>query len=112
MHRTSRAPELSATLSRLSCWINTVSLARSLCSLRHNLKPSSLGSFEYFHYPPALEFRDRAGISDADAVALARIVGLVVRVQLAGPLQRLAVPAVAHAVDDRNEDGLVHLRGH
>src|SRR6476646_9632541 len=93
MHKTSRAPELSDTRSRLSCWII-----------------SSPRPFEHFDDPPALLLRQRPGLAHADAVALARVVRLVVRVEPLRALQRLAVATVLHAVDDRDDHRLVHLR--
>src|SRR5688572_25025706 len=93
MHKTSRAPELSATLSRLSCWII-----------------SSPSPFEHFDDAPPLLLRQRPGLAHAHSVAFARIVRLVVRVEALRALQRLAVPAVLHAVDHRHDHRLVHLR--
>src|SRR5262249_41610908 len=101
MHSTSRAPELSATRSRLSCWI--IGLFDSFaCSSR---------SFEHLDDAPVLQLRQGAGFGQADTIALVRVVGLVVRVQVTRALHRLAVTRVAHAVDDRDDDCLVHLGG-
>src|SRR5262245_35591537 len=93
MHKTSRAPELSATLSRLSCWII-----------------SSPRPFEHFDHSPALLLRQRPGLADPNAVALAGVVRLVVCVEALRALQRLAVATVLHAVDDCDDHRLVHLR--
>src|SRR5262249_24258878 len=133
MHSTSRAPELSATLSRDSCWIIASSLAhcrpgypadgrslagefapglRPLHSPRAHhiaLLPHSSRALENFDNAPALVLRQRAGLGDADAVTLADVVGLVVRVQALRPLHRLLVAGVPHPVDDGHDDGLVHL---
>src|SRR5262245_18311971 len=102
MHRTSRAPELSATLRRLSCWFMRGSRSSRV----------SAGALEHFDDAPVLELRQGTGLGDAHAVALAGVVLLIVRVQVARALHRLAVAAVTHAVDDRDDDGLVHLGGH
>src|ERR1700742_239464 len=97
MHSTSRAPELSATLSRVSCWI--IWVPRRL--------PRPL---EHFDDPPALVARQRPGLLDAHAVALAHFVRLVVRVEPVRALEGLAVARVAHSVDDADDNRLVHLR--
>src|SRR3954471_22883761 len=96
MHSTSRAPELSATLSRVSCWIIS--------------SPGLAGPLEHFDDPPTLLARQRPGLLDAHAVALAHLVRLVVRIEPVRALEGLAVARVAHAVDDADDDGLVHLR--
>src|SRR6476619_6734515 len=98
MHSTSRAPELSATLSRVSCWI--------ICS------PCRLpGPLEHFDHAPALLARHGPDLLDAHAVAFTDFVRLVVRVQPVGALQGLAVVRVTHAVDDAHDHGLLHLGG-
>src|SRR5262249_4780432 len=93
MHSTSRAPELSATLSRLSCWIMS---ARPL---------------QDFHDAPALQLRERTRLGQAHPVALTGVVRLVVRVEVARLLHGLAVARVPDPVDDRDDHRLVHLRG-
>src|SRR5476649_75910 len=98
MHSTSRAPELSATLSRDSCWIMRLSLRLP-------------GPLEHFDDPPPLLARHRSRLLDANSVALANLVRLVVRVQPVRPLQRLAVARVTDAVDDADDHRLLHLRG-
>src|SRR5229473_7491145 len=94
MQRISLAPELSATLSRVSCWITC------LLRLLHDLE-----------HAPANLLRDGLRFGDADEVAHAALVLLVVNLELRAPLHRLAVEAVglrrAHLHDDR----LVHLVG-
>src|SRR5437899_10639208 len=95
MHRTVLAPELSATLRRLSCWII-----------------ASPGPFEYFDDPPPLQLRGRPGLGDAHPVALLEVVDLVVGVETGRALERLLVAPVADPVDDRHDDRLVHLGGH
>src|SRR5687768_3824809 len=99
MQRTSRAPELSATLSRLSCWIIYFPVARSLRPL------------EDFDDPPALLAGEGARLRHPHAVTLPDVVGLVVGVQARRALEGLPVPAVPDAVDHRDHDGLVHLGG-
>src|SRR5256885_16210633 len=76
MHRTVLAPELSATLRRLSCWII-----------------ASPGPFEDFDDPPPLELRGGAGLLDAHPVALLEVVDLVVGVEPGRALEGLLVPA-------------------
>src|SRR5229473_2176921 len=94
MQRISLAPELSATLSRVSCWITC------LLRLLHDLE-----------HAPANLLRDGLRFGDADEVAHAAFVLLVVNLELRAPLHRLAVEAMglrrAHLDDDR----LVHLVG-
>src|SRR5262249_17567484 len=99
MQSTSRAPELSATLSRLSCWI-MVSWA-----------PLLPGALEDLDHTPVLLPRDRARLREAHAIAFACVVRLVVRVQVVRALHRLAVAGVPNGVDDRDHDRLVHLGG-
>src|SRR5688572_15599746 len=96
MTRTSLAPELSATRRRDSCWIIA----------------SSLRPLEDFHDSPALRLRQRAGLHHADLVADVHVVRLVVGVQLLGLEDELVVLRVAHALDDRDDGGLVHAVGH
>src|SRR6266511_510367 len=126
MQSTSRAPELSATLSRLSCWIMLTrslsasrdtrlaavrSLASALRKLRAPRRADSSRPLENFHDAPVLQLRQRASLGDPDPVALARVVGLVVRVEVIRALHGLAVAAVTHAVDHGHHDRLVHLGG-
>src|SRR5579864_1007183 len=92
MHRISFAPELSATFSRVSCWIT------SLLGLLHDLK-----------YAPALLFRDGARLGDADEVAHAALVLLVVDLEPGALLHRLPIQAVRLGGADLDDDGLVHL---
>src|SRR5260370_25612004 len=94
MQRISLAPELSATLSRVSCWITC------LLRLLHDLE-----------HAPANLLRDGLRFGDADEVAHAAFVLRVVNLELRALLHGLAVEAVglrrAHLDDDR----LVHLVG-
>src|SRR2546423_15432859 len=86
MHRTVLAPELSATLRRLSCWII-----------------ASPGPFEYFDDPPPLQLRGRPGLGDAHPVALLEVVDLVVGVEAGRALERLLVAAVPDPLDDGDD---------
>src|SRR3954469_15285422 len=118
MQSTSLAPLLSATRSRVSCWIIRLAPA----SLADDPKAGSLShlfarcarspcTLQDLEEAPALGLRQRPGLLDANAIALAGVVLLVVDVQLLGALQGLAVQRVAHAVDNLHHDGLVHLGG-
>src|SRR6266513_3992439 len=94
MQRTVLAPELSATLRRLSCWII-----------------ASPGPFEDFDDPPPLQLRGRAGLLDAHPVALPEVVDLVVGVEQGRALEGLLVAPVADAIDDDHDHRLLHLGG-
>src|SRR5687767_587698 len=94
MHKTVLAPELSATLRRLSCWII-----------------ASPGPFEDFDDPPPLQLRGGTGLLDAHAVAFFEVVDLVVGVAPGRALQGLLVPAVPDPVDHGDDHRLLHLRG-
>src|SRR5438477_3528967 len=94
MHSTSRAPELSATRRRDSCWITEA--------------PSS-GPLQHFHDAPTLQLRHRTGLAHAHPVAFTHVVRFVVRVEVLRALHGLLVAPVTHAVDDRDHHGLVHL---
>src|ERR1700682_6222101 len=92
MHRISFAPELSATLRRVSCWITL------LLRFLHDLEQA-----------PALLFRDRARLGDADEVAHAALVLLVMDLEPRALLDRLAVQPVGLGRADLDDDRLVHL---
>src|SRR5438477_3541723 len=110
MHRISRAPVLSATRSRDSCWITSISyVCRFSVHSGPSLTKRSLGLFEDLHDAPALGGRQRTGLHEQHPVADAARVLLVVRLQLAGTAQHLAVQRVLDPVLDRHHDGLVHL---
>src|SRR5258706_11101108 len=94
MHRISFAPELSATLRRVSCWINLL-----------------LGLLHDFQQAPALLLGDGARLGDADQVADAALVLFVVDLELRAPLDGLAVQAVRLGRADLDDDRLVHLVG-
>src|SRR5687768_14772000 len=98
MQSTSLAPLLSATRSRVSCWIIGVapserpddpsgSPARSFAS-------GSLRTLQDLDQAPALLLRQRPGLLDAHAVAGAGVVRLVVGVQALGALHGLGVARV------------------
>src|SRR5436189_692023 len=94
MTRSSFAPELSATLSRVSCW--TIRLP----SLLHDLEQA-----------PALLLGDGPGLGDPDQVADAALVLLVVVLEPGPLLHGLAVQAVCPGRADLDDDRLVHLVG-
>src|SRR6266513_2334819 len=93
MTRSSFAPELSATLSRVSCW---TTLSRLLHDLEH---------------APALLLGDGTRLGDADQVAHAALVLLVVDLEPGALLHRLAVEAMRPGRADLDDDRLVHLVG-
>src|SRR3954454_17704975 len=122
MQRISFAPVLSATLSRDSCWIigsspgcRAGSQARGRLSLAELLSGSGrtpgglLGLLEDLDDAPALRRGQRPGLLDADPVTHTALVLLVVRLELAGPPQHLAVEPVLDAVLDGDDDRLLHL---
>src|ERR1700680_4622293 len=92
MQRISLAPELSATLSLVSCWIIRL-----------------LGLLDYFEQAPALLFGDGARFRDADEVADAALVLLVVDLELGALLHGLLVEPVRFGRADLNDDRLVHF---
>src|ERR1041384_960297 len=92
MTRSSFAPELSATLSRVSCWTTSLS-----------------GLLDDLEYAPALLLGDRPRLGDAHQVAHAALVLLVVDLELGALLNRLAVQAMGLGRADLHDHGLVHL---
>src|SRR5487761_153149 len=92
MHRSSLAPELSATLRRVSCWIIL------LLSLLNNLK-----------YAPAFLLGDGARFGDANKVADAALVLLVVDLELGAVADSFLVEAVRLGRADLDDHRLVHL---
>src|SRR5712691_151162 len=94
MQRISLAPELSATLSRVSCWIT------GLLRLLHDLEDA-----------PANLLGDGLRFGDAHEVADAALVLLVVDLELCAPLHRLAVEPVGFRRAHLDDDRLVHLVG-
>src|SRR5258708_17713913 len=109
MQRISFAPVLSATRSRDSCWITGYLLRRagSLTLAWPGSEPGRtgglLGLLEDLDEPPALRRAQRPGLHQQDAVADAGGVLLVVRLQLRGAADDLAVPRVLHAVLDGDD---------
>src|SRR5919108_2896843 len=91
MQSSSRAPVLSATRRRDSCWI--IGLPRRL----HDLGQS-----------PVLRLRERARLDDADDVADLRLVALVVRVELRRAANDLLVARVRLDRVHLHHDRLVH----
>src|ERR1700682_210550 len=92
MHRISFAPDVSATLRRFSCWIT--SLLRLL---------------DYLKYAPAFLLGDGTRLGDADEVAHAAFVLLVVDLEPRALLDRLAVEPVRLGRADLDDDRLFHL---
>src|SRR5438034_3179707 len=93
MTRSSFAPELSATLSRVSCW---TTLSRLLHDLEH---------------APALLLGDGTRFGDAHEVTHAALVLLVVDLEPGALLHRLAVQTMSLGRADLDDDRLVHLVG-
>src|SRR5256884_7888500 len=104
MQRSSRAPVLSATRRRDSCWI-TGHLPWGWRG------PSLLGGLHDFHEPPVLRLRERARLDDADDVADVRCVALVVRVELRRAADDLLVSGMRLDRLDTDDDRLVHRIG-
>src|SRR5690348_10956845 len=98
MQRSSRAPVLSATLRRLSCWITA--------------SPALAGHLEHLVEAPALGRRERPGLDDLHHVADLRLVLLVVRVELLRAADHLLVLRVRLDRLDADDDRLVHRRRH
>src|SRR5579883_3104994 len=94
MQSSSRAPVLSATLRRVSCWII-----------------GSLRLLDDLGQAPVLRLRQRARLDDPHRVADARAVLLVVRVELHRAAHDLLVPRVALDHVDLDDDRLVALVG-
>src|SRR5918997_2791088 len=94
MQSTSRAPVLSATLRRDSCWI----IGRP---------PPLPGSLQDLDETPALGAAERTALDHAHGVADARLVLLVVGVQCAARADDLLVHAVPTGHVDSDGDRLV-----
>src|SRR3954466_8838314 len=93
MHRSSRAPVLSATRTLVSCWIMR-----------------SPGHLEDLGEPPALQLRQRPRLDDADEVAGLRLVLLVVCVELRRAADHLLVLRVRLDRVPADDDRFVHRR--
>src|SRR5439155_14747166 len=98
MQSNSRAPVLSATFRRLSCWITW--------------RPRSLGGLDDLGETPALRLRQRPRLDDANDVTDVRAVLLVVRMELDRPADHLLVLLVLPDRVDLDDDRLVHRVGH
>src|SRR5436190_3718119 len=96
MQRISRAPELSATLRRVSCWIIA--------------SPALPGPLQHLEQPPALQARGGARLDHPDDIALLGGVGLVVGADLAGAAHHLLVGGVPADHGDLHRDRLVGRR--
>src|SRR5918995_1366534 len=110
MQRSSLAPVLSATRSRDSCWI--MSMTPGCRAGSHpwaSLAERSLGLFEDLDDAPPLRRREWTGLHQEHAVAGDGGVLLVVGLELVGPADDLAVQRVLEAVLDGHDDRLVHL---
>src|ERR1035437_676173 len=95
MHITSRAPELSATMSLDCCWI--------ICYV-----PSAL-PLDDADQPPTLARRQRTGLHDLHEIPFLRIVRFVVGHHLGGQRHDASILWVALLALDRQGDALVHL---
>src|SRR5258705_13283589 len=110
MHRISLAPVLSATRSRVSCWITSFSYVcqfsaacdggawRNALPTGELADAGSLGLLEDLHDPPPLGRGQRPGLHQQHPVTGPARVLLVVRLQLAGTAQHLAVQRVLDPV--------------
>src|SRR3979411_516945 len=99
MVSSSFAPLLSATLSRLSCWITGPFLERQRSS----------GFLHHLDHAPALVLGDRPGLHDAHQIADPALVGLVVRLEVLAALHDLLVERVTATVGHLDHHRLVHL---
>src|SRR6266516_3604320 len=93
MQSSVRAPVLSATRTRVSCWI---------------IGPSLLRDLEDLGQAPVLHLGERTRLDDADGVADLGLILLVVGVQLARPSDDLLVARVRLQRLDADDDRLVH----
>src|SRR4029077_3376823 len=94
MQSSSRAPLLSATLSTDSCWIMSAGLLQHFCN------------------PPASLLGDRPRLDDANAIADAARVLLVVNLEAAGVPDDLLVEGVRLEDLHHHDHGLLHLVAH
>src|SRR5215218_9141076 len=94
MQSSSRAPVLSATFRRVSCWIMGLRLPRLLNDLRE---------------APVLRLGERAGLDDPDGIADPGLVALVVGVELDAPTHHLLVLGVLLDHVYLDDDRLVGL---
>src|SRR5919201_96506 len=110
MQRISRAPVLSATRSRDSCWITDGLLQCGPRPTGHRTcgRWSSFSDLQDLGEAPVLRLRQRPRLDDADDVADVRLVLLVVRVELGRPADDLLVLRVCLHRVDTDDDRLVH----
>src|SRR6266702_7953872 len=99
MQSSSRAPVLSATFRRVSCWI--IWPSPPLLRFLHDLGEA-----------PVLRLRQRASLDDAHLVADPGLVRLVVGVELDRAPDHLLVARVALDHVDLDDDRLVAFVGH
>src|SRR3954464_13666067 len=96
MQSSSRAPVLSATRTRVSCWI---------------MPPDLSGLLQHLDEAPVLRLGQRARLDDAHGVPHARGVRLVARVELRRPADDLLLLPVPLDRPVHDDDRLVHRRG-
>src|SRR5580658_8735819 len=96
MHIRVRAPLLSAALSMVRSWIMA---ARS----------ALYRALDYREQAPGLATRQRPAGSDRHGVTLLGLVVFIVRQQLGGAADELAVGRMLHHALDLDRNGLVHL---
>src|SRR5271168_1880633 len=97
MHISRFAPLLSATFNIVRIWIIWAGLS---------FLP---GAVYDAHQHPGFTPRHRTARLDGDGVAFLALIALVVRQQLGGAADVLAVGRVLDQTLDRHRDGLVHL---
>src|SRR5919197_1137836 len=112
MQRISRAPVLSATRSRDSCWITDglLSYGPRPSGPDTSDRWSSFSNLDDLGEPPVLRLRERPRLDYADDVADLRLVPLVVRVELHRAPDHLLVARVGARRFDADDDRLVHRR--
>src|ERR1700693_2784204 len=119
MHRSSLAPELSATFKRVSCCITHATAVQSRYRGPREIADfvgwcgvslaGSLGLLDDLKYAPAFLFGDGARFGDANQVADATLVLLVVDLELGALPDGLLVEAMRLGRADLDDHRLVHL---
>src|SRR5688572_1212457 len=84
-------------------------LARRLLLADDRLEGAIAGALDHLHQPPALGRRQRARLLDTHPVADARLVRIVMRLELRGQPDDPLVQRMAGQPFDGHHDGLVHL---
>src|SRR6266550_7624712 len=79
---------------------------------RHSALGTLTSLLQHFLDVPAFPLRQRAALFDHHAIADVEVGTLVVREELARPLDVLLVAAVLHEILDRDDDRLLHLVRH